>query len=73
MKKSNFIFALSALSLGGMYSCQEAPKTEKMNVLFIPIDDLRPGELPCYGGTEIIAPNMSILAERGTVFTRAYC
>lgn len=43
-----------------------------MNILFIPIDDLRP-ELPCYGVSEVIAPNLDKLVERGTVFQRAYC
>ncbi|MEO0413931.1 MAG: sulfatase-like hydrolase/transferase, partial [Verrucomicrobiota bacterium] len=47
-------------------------KTNKPNVLFISIDDLRP-ELGCYGQTWIKSPNIDRLAERGTTFTRAYC
>jgi iduronate 2-sulfatase len=42
------------------------------NILFIPIDDLRP-ELGCYGSDVIQTPNIDKLAEQGVVFTRAYC
>ena len=36
------------------------------------IDDLRP-MLGCYGHSEMHTPNIDRLAERGTVFNRAYC
>ena len=42
------------------------------NVLFITVDDLRP-LLGCYGHTEMHTPNIDSIAERGTVFNRAYC
>ena len=42
-----------------------------MNVLMIPVDDLRP-ELGCYGYKNIISPNIDRLAASGTVFRRAY-
>ena len=42
------------------------------NVLFIIADDLRP-LLGCYGHPEIHTPNIDALAERGTLFNRAYC
>ena len=42
------------------------------NVLFIVVDDLRP-LLGCYGHTEMHTPNIDRLAERGTLFNRAYC
>ena len=42
------------------------------NVLFIIADDLRPW-LGCYGHPEIHTPNIDRLAERGTLFNRAYC
>ncbi len=42
------------------------------NVLFIIVDDLRP-MLGCYGHSEMHTPNIDRLAERGTLFNRAYC
>jgi len=46
-------------------------KEEKMNVLFLIADDLRP-ELGCYG-FPVISPNMDRLAAQGTLFHQAYC
>ena len=42
------------------------------NVLFIIVDDLRPF-FRCYGHPEMHTPNIDRLAERGTLFHRAYC
>ncbi len=42
------------------------------NVLFIIVDDLRP-LLGCYGHPEIYTPNIDRIAQRGTLFNRAYC
>ncbi len=42
------------------------------NVLFIMADDLRP-LLGCYGYPEMHTPNIDRLAQRGTLFNRAYC
>ncbi|MDG1897093.1 MAG: sulfatase [Fuerstiella sp.] len=42
------------------------------NVLFIVIDDLRPA-LGCYDDSIAITPNIDRLAQRGTLFNRAYC
>ncbi len=42
------------------------------NVLFIPVDDLRP-TIGCYGAPMIQTPNLDRLGAQGTVFTRAYC
>lgn len=42
------------------------------NVLFIPVDDLRP-QLGCYGRGHMVTPHIDRLADEGVVFTRAYC
>ena len=42
------------------------------NVLFIIADDLRPW-LGCYGHSQMHTPNIDRLAQRGTLFNRAYC
>jgi iduronate 2-sulfatase len=46
--------------------------TQKPNILFIAVDDLRP-ELGCFGNKIIKSPNIDKLASRGLVFNRAYC
>jgi iduronate 2-sulfatase len=46
--------------------------SEKPNVLFIPIDDLRP-QLGCYGRRQMVTPHIDRLAAEGTLFERAYC
>ena len=46
--------------------------TNKKNVLFIMVDDLRP-ELNIYGQSQIISPNIDALANSGVTFNRAYC
>ncbi len=45
---------------------------DRPNVLFIPVDDLRP-QLGCYGRPETLSPNLDRLAAGGIVFERAYC
>jgi arylsulfatase A-like enzyme len=48
------------------------PGSPLPNILFIPVDDLRP-EMGAYGDTTIITPNMDRLARQGVTFMRAYC
>ena len=50
----------------------EAAPSEKPNVLFIAVDDLRP-QLGCYGQPGMNSPGIDRLASRGVVFNRAYC
>ena len=57
---------LAATSLGF------AAETNRPNVLFLVVDDLRP-ELGCYGKDYIKSPNIDGLAKSGMVFNRAYC
>ena len=49
-----------------------AAAAEKMNVLFIAVDDLRPA-LGCLGDPAAKTPNIDRLAAGGTAFLRAYC
>ncbi|MFN7736419.1 MAG: sulfatase-like hydrolase/transferase [Pirellula sp.] len=51
---------------------QAVAATERPNVLFIAVDDLRP-ELGCYGNPIVKTPNLDRLATRSVVFDRAYC
>ncbi len=64
---------LSGAALG-MRNVSGLPKKDrqKMNVLFIAVDDLRP-QLGCYGHKQIISPNIDRLAQQGLVFDRTHC
>jgi len=42
------------------------------NILFIPVDDLRP-QLGCYGQRQMHTPHLDQLASQGTLFQHAYC
>jgi len=74
------LFLVSISPLLAMNSCtmkEQKAKNEtsgsiKPNVLFIPVDDLRP-ELGCYGDTNIKTPNIDRLAAQGVVFEQTYC
>jgi arylsulfatase A-like enzyme len=46
--------------------------TEKMNILFIAVDDLKPN-LGCYGDTVAISPNIDKLASEATIFGNNQC
>lgn len=52
--------------------CAQPEETEKPNILFIAVDDLRT-ELGCYGNQQIKSPNIDKLANEGLVFNRTYC
>lgn len=62
------------LPLAGMIaaaSCVAQPQN-RPNILFIPVDDLRP-QLGCYGYPQTRSPNIDRLANSGMLFDRAYC
>lgn len=47
-------------------------QTQKKNVLFIAVDDLKP-LLGCYGDPIAKTPNIDKLASKGALFTHSYC
>ena len=64
------------IALIGMFfvlirSVSHADESNKFNVLFIAIDDLRP-ELGCYGVKAAQSPNLDRLAESSVLFNRHY-
>lgn len=65
--------ALLLLALAPDLACVAAPATAaRPNVLFIAADDLRP-DLGRYGDPRMHTPHLDALAERGLLFSRAYC
>jgi len=73
-KKNLLLSILSLMILTSCSSNKIKPEEDKVlpNILFIPVDDLRP-ELGCYGNKHIKTPNIDRLAAQGVVFSRAYC
>ena len=58
-----------------LLSCSEKATeqvAQKPNILLLYIDDLRP-ELASFGSLQILSPNIDALAEKGVMFTNAYC
>ena len=71
---SNLKWALPALGVLpslGAFAADDAA-TEKKNVLFIIVDDLRT-ELNCYGAKYMKTPHIDRLAAQGVMFENAYC
>jgi arylsulfatase A-like enzyme len=46
--------------------------SERPNILFVAVDDLRPA-LGCYGDKTAVTPNLDKLAREGILFERTYC
>ena len=62
----------AAFTTGLLPNRKTSAQAKPYNVLFIAVDDLRP-LLGCYGYSDMHTPNIDALAERGTLFNRAYC
>lgn len=73
---NKYLFScVTSLLLGGSMSVaakQKADTTNRKNVLFLIMDDLRP-ELNCYGAHYMTTPNIDRLARQGVMFENAYC
>lgn len=69
---STSLKAGAAVFTTGLLPKLKADVNCQYNVLFIMVDDLRP-LLGCYGHSEMHTPNIDRLAQRGTLFNRAYC
>jgi len=71
-KNGSAAVAMLAISIQGMaQNAAAANDTNRYNVLFICVDDLRP-ELGCTGADYAITPNIDRLAQSGRLFTRHY-
>lgn len=65
------VLGLGALACqGGRLLAQQAANNG-LNVVWLGVDDLR-CNLGCYGDPVAVTPNLDRLAQRGTIFTRAY-
>jgi len=67
MTTCRFLGILALLFAGSMASA-----ADKLNVLLVAFDDLRP-ELGCYGNKLVDTPSIDSLAAAGVRFERAYC
>ncbi len=70
MKNLLYILVITLLAI--LYSCSSEVTPERPNILFIPVDDLRP-DLGCYGDDFAVTPNIDKVAEQGVTFDRTYC
>ena len=68
----NLIAAFAFVMLLLVVGLNSARSADRPNVLFIAADDLR-NDLRCMGNKDVLTPHLDALAERGRLFTHAYC
>jgi len=56
----------------GIAAEKSKPRTDRPNIVVIVADDLLSSELSCYGGKNIVTPNIDRLANEGVRFTHNY-
>lgn len=69
LRMASLATATAALTRSGVSAENTA---DKPNVLFLPVDDLRP-QLGCFGHKQMISPNIDRLASESVVFENCYC
>ena len=72
LKRLNYLLIIIVFFATIVSSCSKEKKPEKMNVLFIAVDDLRL-QAGIYGQSQMKTPSIDRLGNEGMVFTRAYC
>jgi iduronate 2-sulfatase len=72
MKDNRRSFLKMTGAIVGLSAIKSTAASERPNILFIPVDDLKP-MLGCYGDKKIKTPNIDRLARRGTVFLNNAC
>src|SRR5258708_9271925 len=72
MKWISFLTALLLSPLTALHAA-DAPPHSKPNILFLFSDDQRADTIAGLGNSHIRTPQLDLLAEHGTVFSRAYC
>jgi arylsulfatase A-like enzyme/Tfp pilus assembly protein PilF len=65
-----FLAILAALHVPGFPQARTNPS--RLNLLLITIDTLRPDRLSCYSKEHVLTPNIDGLAERGSLFLKAF-
>jgi arylsulfatase A-like enzyme len=73
MKKRIFITLLTLPLLYILLACIHIKKKKQPNIIFILSDDLKWGDIGCFGQKIIRTPNIDRLATEGIRFTQAYC
>lgn len=71
-RNSSILLLAAGIFTLSLTGCTAGKSSQRINVLFIIVDDMKPA-IGCFGDTKAITPNIDSLASRATVFTHAYC